>query len=1280
MNKRLFLWYSPRCLVGSLLFIALSISVGWAQETSNKPVVQGVLLDSETKQPIPFANIALQGKYRGTSTNALGEFVITLDTLPTSLVVSHVSYIKQIVNIKRANQPLALTLTPKESTLEEVVVKSGKTDPRLYRIMEKVLDRARSNSKNLKYGRAFYRQKSKNDSIYSELYEMFFDTRFSTLGIEDWALQEGRYALKEGGKAGSYIFNKNFTLVNRLFPTLQPETDAYIMPMRPDWYGYYEMVWEETLSEDDKQVAIIRYQAEPGFHYRTPIMEGRLFIDLTTYDVLKLEGEIADDKLEVVSLTSKDGEWKNYTLSYEAAFTQNDSLGLLLDYIRTGQTFDYWRDNAFSKKVETEAQLTFYEYYQPRKYKRLGGRLRFDKSDIDRIERITYDRAFWENNPIVKRTPVEEEVIASFEADREFGSIFLNNQNQVSLMPELDSEPAMQQLVSQLGLHLRTQEKAYLHFDKPYYTPGETLWFKGYLFDALHHVLGYTPSKVLYVDLIDPEGEILAHRQLKIENGTTHGDFTLDPQLPSGNYLVRAYTSWMRNFDEAWFFTKEIPVYENTEVFEGSRHAPADSTLADLQFFPEGGDLIEAVPTQLAFKGISTEGLGVDVRGTIVDDFGNTITPFSSIHRGMGTVFFTPQPGKTYKAIVQLGKSSQSFPLPKALKSGFGMMVNNSKLNSISVRVVSSADLEGENVFLVGQTRGKIYYKGKGSISRRVVTFEIPRQLIPSGIFQLTLFDSQMRPQAERLVFINYAQDLDIEVKTNRKRYKARDEVEVELNVTDAEGKPVQAALSAAVTDASQISIPEQRETLLTNLLLTSDLKGNIEAPAFYFRNQEPNTLRALDALMLTQGWRRFTWKDVLDLEEIRILYPYEQGFSVKGYASYAETGKPFSFKKMYLTALGDEPGLWGIETNEQGEFVFRNLTFTDSTDIVVQGNWEVQTETALNLTIDSLSYPESHYKASPLRIPPKTKQEVLAYLKRDEERQQLERAFADKSTVILNEVSVRARPQISEVQTMKIYAEPDATLKIDNNMNIGVSNVLELLAGRIPGVRVLGAGMNLNISIRGATGPPLILVDGIPFFSPGANAWGLGSGSGGASLGPDQSLVAGGTNQGGSSGGTTPSGGTSGGGGSQGAASGLEGLMIINPNDVDRIEVLKGPSAAIFGLMGGNGVIAIYTKRGTESPENENPPALFRYAGYYQAKAFYSPQYDVPDEKHAKPDKRVTLHWAPNLLTDKEGKARFRFFNSDQAESFQIVVEGTDGVGTLGSTLHTVNAKALEK
>jgi len=192
-------------------------------------------------------------------------------------------------------------------------------------------------------------------------------------------------------------------------------------------------------------------------------------------------------------------------------------------------------------------------------------------------------------------------------------------------------------------------EKAYLHFDKPYYAAGDTIYFKAYVTLGERHDLSKV-SGILHVDLIGPKNSLASSLKLQLVDGVAWGDFALPDSLQKGNYRVRAYTRYMQN-DPDYFFDKVIAIGSiiNNNVTESST-AKAQNGKADLQFFPEGGELVTGLVSKVAFKAIGTNGLGINVKGVIVDNSNNEINKFSSTHLGMGTFYFEPQEGKSYKA------------------------------------------------------------------------------------------------------------------------------------------------------------------------------------------------------------------------------------------------------------------------------------------------------------------------------------------------------------------------------------------------------------------------------------------------------------------------------------------------------------------------------------------------------------------------------------------------------------------------------------------------------
>jgi len=428
--------------------------------------ISGNIIDAESKEPIPFANIALKEVYKGTASNALGEFSFKVDSLPIALVITHLSYEPSEIIVSQA-ESMTIELKPGKLLMNELVIKGKGNNQYAYDLVTKAYNHLSGQLFKSRYGKAFYRQISKNGDEYSELYEIFYDTKYTLNGVDDWAIQEGRYALKLSS-ADSFIYNKNFTLMVRLLTIVQPKTEDLIMPVSENVREEYDLKLEQILSVNNRKLAQIRFTKKD--YIRKPAMEGTISIDVDTYSILKINGTITNDDLKFITLKGENGSWKNYRVSFEIGFKSLDDDVLALEYMRLGQNFDYYFKGFFANKVETRSFLSYYEYYTPPKRKKLGGRLlRFNKRDSDVLDNIGYNQSFWDENIIVKRTPIETEVISAFEEERAFGSIYLNNKNQLVLEDyEVDNDPFIVRSREQLkGYDLPGNgEKVYLHLVK----------------------------------------------------------------------------------------------------------------------------------------------------------------------------------------------------------------------------------------------------------------------------------------------------------------------------------------------------------------------------------------------------------------------------------------------------------------------------------------------------------------------------------------------------------------------------------------------------------------------------------------------------------------------------------------------------------------------------------------------------------------------------------------------------------------------------------------------
>ena len=496
-------------------------------------------------------------------------------------------------------------------------------------------------------------------------------------------------------------------------------------------------------------------------------------------------------------------------------------------------------------------------------------------------------------------------------------------------------------------------EKAYLHFDKPYYAAGDTIYFKAYVILGEHFDLS-KGSWVLHVDLINPNNTIVNSIKLQLVNGVGWGDFELPLVLPRGNYRVRAYTRYMQNAPE-YFFDQTIPIGSvMNNSMAADNKAPASSSKADLQFFPEGGELINAMVSKVAFKAVGINGLGVNVKGIVVDNNNNQVATLASSHLGMGTFYIAPEEGKTYKAKVTFADGSQStFDLPTAVSKGITLAVKDT-LDKMTIEIHSNKayfqENQNKNISLVIYGSGFVNTVNTKLDNRRL-SMDIPNSQFPSGIVQVTLFSQTGEPLSERLVFVQNPDLVNLTVSSNKTTYTRRERVSVKLNAKNKSGD-AEGHFSASVIDESKVPFDENNETtILTYLLLTSGLRGYVEQPNYYFIHNNSQTYADLDALMLTQGYRRFTWKQLLSNDDQKFTYAAEKSLTLSGVAKNA-AGSPIN--DMDVMLLTSKTGsMLGDRTNKEGKFKFDGLVFADTSLLTLQATGSTRTRNTTVFKID---------------------------------------------------------------------------------------------------------------------------------------------------------------------------------------------------------------------------------------------------------------------------------------------------------------------------------------
>jgi len=483
-------------------------------------------------------------------------------------------------------------------------------------------------------------------------------------------------------------------------------------------------------------------------------------------------------------------------------------------------------------------------------------------------------------------------------------------------------------------------EKIYLHLDKPYYAAGEYMYFRAYLTD-IHLNQENTESGIIYVELSDAKRELIKRVLLYSEENEFAGQILLPDTLTSANYHLRAYTNWMRNAGEEYFYHRDIYIGNISKKIQEAPSPPFDYQVT---FFPEGGRFLAGLPNKVAFKALGNDGFGTDITGTLADAEGREILQFNSRHLGMGAFSFTPEKGKTYKASVQSGGFQKEYTLP-ATEDGLAISARQDD-QSVYLTIRTTND-EPESIYLIGQSRHTVCYALEGLLDSNERIIRIEKDKFPTGIAQFTLFQNG-HPVSERLVFIDRKDDLQVEIIPDKEKYGDREKATVKIRVTGSDGQPVQGSFSLSVTDDNTVQPSIHEQNIKGTLLLDADLKGYIEAPGWYFAGDEPVRAEALDHLLCTQGWSRFVWDNLSTPPAIA--HPVEREFQITGRVTNM-IGKPVKDASVILFSKENRPGT--TTTDKDGRFGFHGFDCPDSAVFVLQARTKRDRKTLIGLELD---------------------------------------------------------------------------------------------------------------------------------------------------------------------------------------------------------------------------------------------------------------------------------------------------------------------------------------
>jgi hypothetical protein len=642
---------------------------------------------------------------------------------------------------------------------------------------------------------------------------------------------------------------------------------------------------------------------------------------------------------------------------------------------------------------------------------------------------------------------------------------------------------------------------------------------------------------------------------------------------------------------------------------------------ADVQFFPESGSLVNGIRSRVAFKAVGPNGLAVDIKGMITDNNNTEVAQLTTRHLGMGVFALTPEAGKTYKAQITYPDGSQNtLALPTAAEQGYVMMLNNIDTAKIGLRVTGSAALNSKNIYVVAQSGGVVCYVARNNGGTSTFSASVPKNKFPSGIAQFTLFTATGEPLNERIAFIQREDDiLNLKVSANASTLAPRQRVKINLNAANSSGKPVVGAFSASVIDESKVQTDEAAETsIFSQLLLTSDLKGFIEQPNYYFTKANEKTNADLDVLMMTQGYRRFAWKPLLANQLPSPAFLPEKTLQISGTVKTLG-GKPVPNSKVMLFTTSGGTFILDTVADAQGKFAFKNLLFKDSIRFVIQAR-TAKNGKNVEISLDNLPSRSVVKSVRPQDV--EVGAEALnAYLKFSKKQYDEEAKYGlGNHTILLKEVTVteKRKSALANSSNLNGPGNADQVITAEAFEKMGCTTIDQCLQGRLLGVIFRGG---VPYSTRSMNTPMQVILDGVYVES--------------------------------------------------------DFLQNIAPMDIASVEVLRTiGNTAIYGSRGGGGVLLINTKRGGDynySAANVYSPGIITYTpkGYYTARQFYAPKYDDPKTNVTIADLRTTIHWVPSIVTDNSGNASFEFFNAGTKGTYRVVVEGINDEGHLGRQVY---------
>ncbi|WP_448105447.1 hypothetical protein [Pedobacter panaciterrae] len=666
----------------------------------------------------------------------------------------------------------------------------------------------------------------------------------------------------------------------------------------------------------------------------------------------------------------------------------------------------------------------------------------------------------------------------------------------------------------------------------------------------------------------------------------------------------------------------------------------------DLQFMPEGGKLVAGQQTNIAFKALNEDGYGAAVSGKIYNNKQQEITSFTATHSGMGVFSLVPENAEIYTARIQLPDGKyQTYQLPSVESSGITLNVNNRfKSDSCDITLTPTPDIVAadKTYYLVGMARNVVCWGALVKFNKGPFQFTLNKQVFPSGIVRLILMNENKVGLNERMFYNGRDDQLNIQLESDKSEYRQRDSISLNIKVTDNHGEPIQGSFSLAVTDNGQVKTDSIAErSLVSHMLLTSDLKGNVEGPGYYDDAAiHPEKWQHLNHLLMAQGWAGYDWSQLFKPVK-PLVYPAEEEFLIKGKVTNA-FNKPVA--KSAITLFSKNP-LLVLEsiTDDNGNFIFKGIAPIDTPAYFISAKNKRGKSFNVGIEMDEFKAPVFSPITNSI-VPWFVNIDTGTYLAVNNRVALKKEQLRVTGGNLLKEVVINAKKVVKGSKNLNGPGGADIIIDEEQLKKAGRTTLGDLLRKNVK-------GFGIRVSKTGETYYSVyttllhLVIDGVNtefFISPETPRY----------------------------------------------------QYLKDIFDYYDAEEIKGIEVMVSGKYQMN-YTSTYLKpldvpwdhsfievttRGGKGPFLKKSVGTYLYKPmpFITPKEFYSPKYTAGNITDMS-DIRSTIYWTPNIITDKDGKATIGFYAADNPGTYTVIVEGADLQGHLGVKRKRITVKRCQ-